>query len=140
MTPVLIQFRLEKPTATANTAFSPSQTTLLDLPKPFFCPELPFLGDFLTSGPHGEGFSAISKTFLFSDKVNWFFGKVNWLTGKINPVSGKVNWLGEIICPVFNFVVSGACPKVCVRVGFMFYRFSGATGGEINRSPNFSAN
>ena len=33
-----------------------------------------------------------------------------------------------------------ACPKVCVRVGFMFYRFSGATGGEINRSPNFSAN
>jgi hypothetical protein len=27
-----------------------------------------------------------------------------------------------------------------VWVGFMFYRFSVAMGGEINRSPNFSAN
>ena len=31
-------------------------------------------------------------------------------------------------------------PMVCVWVGFISYRFSVAQGGEINRSPNFSAN
>ena len=31
-------------------------------------------------------------------------------------------------------------PELCVWVGFMSYRFSVAQGGEINRSPYFSAN
>ena len=35
---------------------------------------------------------------------------------------------------------AGRYPELCVWVGFIFYRFSVAQGGEINRSPYFSAN
>ena len=137
MIPALIPFPHDQLAGPAQLPLAGSETSLLVVPKPSFCSELPFLGVFPTFEPFGKGFLLVSKRFGIIlkgfGKVSKGFGKVSKGFSDVSKCFGKAPKCFSDVSKRFGKVLKGFSDvSKCFGIILKGFSLIEKLGSEVN--------